>query len=331
MSRAREAQARAAQWIVAREEPGWGEAEQVELNAWLAESDMHRVAFIRLEHSWREADRIGSLGTSQMPGNLRDGQDERARVWRARRWLPLAAAASLVAAVGIGWHELAPFGQDKIPQVASAQYGTKVGGHETVGLPDGTKVELNTASTVRTAVNDSGREVWLDQGEAYFEVAHDKSRPFVVHAGNRQITVLGTKFSVRLDGDKVSVFVREGRVRVDDIENARAVRSTTITGGDIALTRGSATLVTAKSDERVEDALAWRDGMLSFDQERLSDVAAEFNRYNRQQLIVTDPAAAGIRIGGMFPATKPGDFIRLLRDAYGLKIEETPETIRISN
>tara|TARA_R110000868_G_scaffold410896_1_gene700753 strand:+ start:1223 stop:2200 length:978 start_codon:yes stop_codon:yes gene_type:complete len=325
MSRVRETQDDAAQWIIAREEPGWTTSDQAELDEWLAKSDLHRVTFIRLEQGWREADRIGSLGTSLMPESL---CDNRARYYWVKRAVPLAAAASLVAAIGLGSHV---FVRQPKTEVANTRYDTKIGAHRTIDLPDGSKIELNTASDVRTAVTDFAREVWLDQGEAYFEVEHDKSRPFVVHAGNRRITVLGTKFSVKRDGDKVSILVREGRVRVDDIQGAETMRSTTITSGEIALTQGPATLVAAKSDERVENALAWREGMLSFDQDPLSDVAAEFNRYNRQQLIVTDKDAANIRIGGIFPASKPVDFVRLLRDAYGLKIEETPEAIRISS
>ncbi|MBX3565579.1 MAG: FecR domain-containing protein [Sphingomonas sp.] len=331
MSRASEARDRAAQWIVAREEAGWSDADQAGLDAWLAEADMNRVAFLRLEHSWREADRIRSIGPVMMPATLRQDRDEPSRYRGRPRWLPLAVAASLVCAIGIGW-SVSPWSTNgNAVRTASTRYDTDIGGHRIVALSDGSRVELNTASVVRTAFRDAEREVWLDRGEAYFEVAHDRNRPFVVHAGNRQVTVLGTKFSVRRDGDKVTVFVREGRVRVDDVEGARALRSTTITAGDIALARGPATLVTAKSEERVEDALAWRGGMLSFEQERLSDIAAEFNRYNRQKLIVADQAAGGIRIGGMFPASKPGDFVRLLRDAYGLRIEETPEAIRISS
>lgn len=329
MSRASEAQDRAAQWIVAREEPGWSRDDQLGLDAWLAESDMNRIAFLRLEHSWREADRIGALGPDMEPA-LRDDRSEPAGYRRAAWLAPTAIAASLALAVGVGVYEyprLAP----QTPEVASARFDTPVGGHKMVALADGSKIELNTASVVRAEVAANRREVWLDRGEVYFEVAHDKTRPFVVHAGNREVTVLGTKFSVRRDGDKVTVLVREGRVRVDEVGGGRTLRSTTITGGDIALTRGDATLVTAKSEQRVEDGLAWRDGMLSFDQERLSDVAAEFNRYNQQKLVVTDTAAGAIRIGGMFPAARPGDFVRLLRDAYGLKIEETPDAIRISN
>jgi transmembrane sensor len=245
--------------------------------------------------------------------------------------MPLASAASIVAAIGIGFIQYPSIVGSGTTKVASTRYATPVGGHQLIGLSDGSKVELNTASVVRAAISGERRDVWLDRGEAYFEVAHDRSRPFIVHVGSRQVTVLGTKFSVRRDGSEITVFVREGRVQVDDMEEARPVRSTIISGGDIALAKGTATLVTAKSGERVDDALAWREGMLSFDQKRLSDVAAEFNRYNRQQLVLTDAAAANIRIGGMFPSSKPKDFAHLLRDAYGLKIEEKPESIRISS
>jgi len=330
MSRVSEAQDRAAQWIVAREEPGWTGDDQAGLDAWLAESDLNRIAYLRLEHSWREADRIGALGPDMAPAELRDERTEPTGYRRARWLAPTAIAASLLVAVGVGVYEYPRLVQ-RDPEVASARFDTPVGGHKMVGLADGSKIELNTASVVRAEVAANRREVWLDRGEVYFEVAHDKTRPFVVHAGNREVTVLGTKFSVRRDGDKVTVLVREGRVRVDEMDGSRTLRSTTITGGDIALARGDATLVTAKSEQKVEDGLAWRGGMLSFDQERLTDVAAEFNRYNQQKLVVTDAAAGSIRIGGMFPANKPGDFVRLLRDAYGLKIEETPEAIRISN
>ncbi len=325
MNRSRMAQDRAAQWIIAREQDGWSGADQDQLDAWLAESDMNKAAFWRLEHSWREADRIGALGRGLAPAD-----EPPSRYRPARWWIPAAVAASIAAIAGVGFYQHPQAG--RAPEiVAISKYDTPIGGRRTLGLPDGSQVELNTASAVRVAVGDQTREVWLDRGEAYFEVAHIKNRPFVVHAGSRQVTVLGTKFSVRRDGDRVTVSVLEGRVRVDDTEERRAVRSTIITSGDTALARGSATLVTARPKERVEDALAWREGMLSFDHETLAEVAAEFNRYNRKQMIVTDPEVARIRIGGAFPASSPNAFVRLLRDAYGLKIEEAPGEIRISN
>jgi transmembrane sensor len=127
----------------------------------------------------------------------------------------------------------------------------------------------------------------------------------------------------------------EGRVRVDQAGDAalgggQAAPSTTITGGDVALADGASTLVTANAADRVEHALSWRQGMLTFDQTTLGDAAAEFNRYNRQQIIIADPAAANIRIGGTFQAANVEAFARLLREAYGLRVEVRGEQTRIT-
>lgn len=322
MSGVREAQDRAAQWIVAREEPGWSDEDQAAFDAWLAVSDLHRVAWLRLDEGWRQTDRIRALGVPETPP-----AEFTPLVYRTpkRRWLfPASIAASLMVVVGLNWNS-APVSE------SVAGYHTPVGGHRQLALADGSKVELNTASSARAALDTDRREIWLDRGEAFFDIAHDPSRPFIVHAGSREITVLGTKFSVRRDGERVTVSVLEGRVRIDEVSGPGIGRSTTITGGDIAVAQGEATLVTAKSDQRVEGALAWREGILSFDQIPLEDIAAEFNRYNRKRLIIDGADAAEIRIGGTFPLSKPRAFASLLRDAYGLRVEETDDAIKISH
>ncbi|MDE8652471.1 FecR family protein [Novosphingobium album (ex Liu et al. 2023)] len=309
-------------WLIRRNAPDWTEDEQAELDAWLDESMAHKAAFWRADHLWQQADRIRSLGIEHD-----DRADEHGP---RRRWWPAAIAASLVAAVGIGGLSVAPrFLDQPAPQVQQARFDTPIGGRRVVPLVDGSKVELNTQTVLRTAVGQSKREVWLDSGEAFFEVAHRDGEPFVVHAGRQTITVLGTKFSVRRDKDRVTVNVLEGRVRVDDGEGAMA-HAAIITAGDTAISRGPSTLIAAKSEERVADALAWRDGMLSFDQAPLTEVVAEFNRYNRTRLVVTDAAAGRIPIGGSFQASSVDSFTRLLRDAYGLKIERDDTTVKIS-
>jgi transmembrane sensor len=245
MSEARRIEERAAYWVMRQSEPDWSAAEQAERDAWLAESMAHKAAFWRLEHGWREADRIGALGdvAQVVPRGS----------WLTRHWRPLAIAASLLLAIGLGAAWLMPNaapldGLDRTTQ----RYATAVGGRRTIALPDGSRVELNTATEVRSAVTPDSRIFWLDRGEAYFEVAHAADHPFVVHAGPRTITVLGTKFSVRRDGNRVSVSVVEGRVRVDQAGDAvlgggQAAPSTTITGGDVALADGASTLVTANA------------------------------------------------------------------------------------
>lgn len=312
-------------WLIRRNGEDWTENEQVELNAWLEESMAHKAAFWRADHLWKQADRIKSLGI--------DAHSEPEEPEPKRRWWPAAIAASLVAAIGIGGISLGPKFEEpatQTEQVQQARFDTPVGGRRIVPLIDGSKVELNTRTVLRTAVDRTKREVWLDSGEAFFEVAHREGEPFVVHAGRQTITVLGTKFSVRRDKDRVTVNVLEGRVRVDDGEGTMA-HAATITAGDTAISRGASTLIAPKSEERVENALAWREGMLSFDQAPLTDVVAEFNRYNRTRLVVTDAQTGRIPIGGSFQASSIDSFTRLLRDAYGLRIERDDQTVKISS
>src|SRR3546814_12664389 len=96
----------------------------------------------------------------------------------------------------------------------------------------------------------------------------------------RSVTVLGTRFSVRRDGDKVRVAVVEGKVRVDPVKATVPIRPEVVTRGDIVVAKGPSTLVTEASVEQVSNALSWRHGMLTFDKVTLAEAAADFNRYN---------------------------------------------------
>ncbi|NWK96195.1 hypothetical protein DM806_11040 [Sphingobium lactosutens] len=332
MSRAGTARDQAAQWLIAREQKDWDAEQQASFDAWLAESDMNKAAFWRLEHSWSEADRIRALGSADSPPTDWADVSETKIFTPWHKWkrtsLITGIAASFVFLLGASAFYLIG-GSDGERQKVVAHYATKVGGHSRAQLSDGSQIELNTATSVRTAIDVSEREVWLDKGEAFFEVAHQHGRPFIVHAGTRTIVVLGTKFAVRRDGARVTVSVLEGRVRVDDFASQRADRSTIITTGESAIGEGASTLVTSGTQGRIVDALSWREGMLHFDDKALGDIAAEFNRYNQVKIIVADAEVSAVRIGGTFPASEPAGFARLLRQAYGLNIQETDEAIKI--
>lgn len=311
----------AAEWLARSEAPGWSDADATALQAWLAESTHHKAAYWRLEAAWRAADRIGSLGLAPAPPRLP----------ARRRWQPIALAASIALIVSIGGLLIGKHRLAEQPAASEQLFATHVGGHRKVGLADGSRIELNTRTRLRTIVSDTRRDVWLDAGEAFFEVAHKDGEPFVVHAGPKTVTVLGTKFSVRRDGDTVTVSVLEGRVRVADAAPQPDPRSAVITKGDVAISTGSSTLLKTRSDERVEAVLAWRAGMLSFDDTRLEDVAREFNRYNTRPLVITDAETREFRVGGSFQAENVEAFAKLLRDSYGLKVEMTPEAIRVGS
>lgn len=320
MSAASQIEQQAAEWLMRREQPQWSPDDQIMLDSWLDQSLAHKAAYWRLVHGWQQADRIASLG-AEPAENL-----PRSRA--IPNWLPFAAAASIAGAFVLGNIEL---NRLPIAAVVPAHFSTPVGGRRTIPLVDGSKVELNTATVVRTAVTETRREVWLDQGEAYFQVAHLNGHPFIVHAGDRTVTVLGTKFSVRRDGDKVTVAVIEGRVRIDDSAKPDAVPTAIITAGDVAIAQGASTLLSAKSEEGVVATLGWREGILNFDHTSLADAAAEFNRYNRKLIVIGDSETREIRVGGAFQASNVDAFVRLLHDAYGLHVTAKADQVTLSS
>lgn len=324
MSRESQISDMASRWIIAQEDGSLSDEEKAKLDAWLAESDGNKASYWRLRHSWREADRMSALSDGGAQGNYEPSRYAPSLQIRAA----IAASLILLLVAGIAMHHL--LGGRAAP-VTEARFETRVGGRKIISLPDGSTIDLNTASRLRTDIGDQRREVWLDRGEAYFEVKHNPGLPFVVHAGNRQVTVLGTKFTVRRDGDKVTVAVVEGRVRVDAIKNNEPILSAMVTKGDMAVADGPGTLLVNDSSSQIENSLGWRTGMLNFDQDRLFDVAAEFNRYNAKKLVITDDQVGEMHIGGMFPVHDPEAFVRLLRDAYDLTIVEEKDAIKISS
>jgi transmembrane sensor len=313
MTRSQDIEAKAAEWLLRREQPQWSQADQAALDGWLDESMSHKAAYWRLEHAWQMADRIGALSARDISPRPR-----RTVKW----WQAGALAASLLLAIAfIGLHSRPTLS----PQPSVDTFDTAIGGHRIVPLVDGSRIELNTATILRTLISRARRDVWLDRGEAFFEVAHIEGSAFVVHAGQRIITVVGTEFSVRRDGDRVTVAVVKGRVRVEDTTRGESRATITVTQGDVAIGVGPTTMVVSKPVAVVEDKLAWRDGRLVFDGTSLAEVAEDFNRYNRQQLVITDPSVAAIRISGTFKASNAEAFVRLLKEAYGLKVELTAD------
>ena len=317
-----EIEARAAAWLVRRDQPEWNAADDTALAAWLDESDAHKAALWRLEAGWDATARLAAMrGTPVEPVPRRFPLPNSRALQALAASLVLLCLFAAIALPEALRHDPPPL----------RRFATTIGEHRALRLPDGSAVTLNTASTLRAAIDDGRRAVWLDRGEAYFDVAHDTHHPFVIHAGDRMVTVLGTRFSVRRDGRTVTVAVVEGRVRVEDAAGGERGRAAVITAGNVAIARGTSMLLTDRSPARVEAALSWRQGMLTFDRTTLGEAAAEFNRYNRRQIRIADARAAQIRIGGTFEATDIDAFARLLHAGFGLTVREDVDAITIDS
>lgn len=317
MSERERIESQAVQWILRREDASWCIEDQRQLDAWLDESAAHEASYWRLYHGWRLADNSGEAE-----------QASRFRWPLPQEWIkPLVAiAASLVVAMVTGSIWFASAWQAPTPSI---QYMTRHGQRGDLRLSDGTKVELNTDTSVRVAQSETSRGLWIDKGEAYFEVAHDPSRPFVVHAGDRNVLVLGTKFNLYRDKAGIIVSVVEGRVHLAPTGAADDSAGFVLVRGDIATAKGASTLIASDAIDRITRQLQWRKGLLSFDNTDLVSAAEQFNRYNQQQIVITDQALARMRIGGSFRADDPEGFARLLHQAFDIHAQFSKDKITL--
>jgi transmembrane sensor len=337
----------AAAWLARRDREEWNDADQAEFHAWLSASTAHRVAFIRLQAAWQQAGRLkafaagmtknaallpGDRPGTQLPAKSeaplsRHENSDAGVVARdtPRRRIPVprmlgasVAAVCLAAAVVVGWIAWSHQG---------TSYRTAIGGIAAISMKDGSTVTLNTNSDIRVALSETERRVDLERGEAFFEVAKDPNRPFVVRVGDQRVIAVGTKFSVRREPNHVRVIVTEGRVRVQDSEPHHPAEVALVSAGGVAVAGVAGVLVQDKSLSDAEEGLSWRQGIVVFRETLLSDAVAEFNRYNSRQIYIEDPALGSMRIGGHFRTRNAEGFVRLLADAFPIRVEDNESRI----
>jgi transmembrane sensor len=314
---ARQIKKRAASWLERREREEWCERDQLALDSWLAESSAHTVAYLRLEATWDRTARLAVL-RARVPGVGNGAPSRKIRSLFATIAAGLLIIAGAVIAGGL-----------YLSQPLERVYATAIGGHQTVRLFDGSSIELNTETTLRAIVDARRRMVWLDRGEAFFQIAHDTKHPFVVVMGDHRVTVLGTKFLARRDESHLEVAVMEGRVRFDPTDGGSS-GSALLASGDTVVAPANTMLVSRKSLRELANELGWRRGVLMFDNTTLAEVAMEFNRYNREQLVIADPEAQRMKIDGTFRANDVAAFTRVAQAVLGLHVENRGEQAVIS-
>jgi len=305
----------AADWAQRRHFWNWTEQNQAELDAWLAESLAHRVAFMRLDATLQRGKRLVALKTPPNP----DPSDR--RIGRAR----VGIAAALVTLVIVGAAALYA-----LRGVPTENFATAVGERETVTLADGSQIDLNTDTQLRVDARADRPKVWLDRGEAYFRVKHDKVRPLVVIAGDQRIVDLGTEFLVRRDKDRFQIAVAQGRVSYEASKEVMGSRPLTLTEGDFLTADGRSVSLAKKSRHELTNSLSWRRGVIVFDGTTLADAVAEFNRYNRKKLVIANAAASRLTIDGTFSSDSLEGFTDVVRHVLQLRVEDRGDTVVIS-
>lgn len=337
----------AAEWTL-RIAQGLSAGEEQALSAWLAADPRHSRLFAQMEETSRLLDGLKfqlARAPAPTPSTTAHAPDPAAEVrpqgkssWR--RVAALATGLAAAATLGFwGWH---------LARTPAAQYAiaesTQLGEVKRLELPDGSVALLNTNTAVEISYEREVRRVRLLSGEAFFTVAKNPARPFIVQAGRIAVRAVGTAFDVRLRSDALSVLVTEGKVRVSgSTPRVAAAGAVDAPATDPLLEVGHLArvvfdadrapspegLVVSTMEERaIKSALAWQEGRLEFSETPLAEVVAEFNRYNRHKIVIADPALAARRFGGAFASHQVEPFLELLEQSFGVVVEHRPgETV----
>lgn len=303
---AAKAQSQAAADWVARLGGEPGEADWLAFEAWLNAAPGHRGAYDRALSLSLEIDRHADALTDALADSHGSGERRAAPHHNKAPALWWSGAMLSVAAVAVTFALLHPEQKPLQPDV----YSTVKGERREIVLSDGTKIALNTASSVTVDMQPRGREITLAKGEAAFTVTHDANRPFVVHVGDRVLTDLGTDFDVLRENGAITVTVREGLVGVQRAgDNQRNLQLSP--GMRLEHREGSpdSMVLVANTDE----AFSWRAGRLIYRDRPLSQVAADLNRYGRDQVRVQGPAA-DLRFSGVLTIDNQPAMVQRLTD-----------------
>lgn len=312
----------AARFVVRRAE-GWGPAEAALFEDWLRADAGHPAAFEAADRGWAAFD---AAGDHEILAVIH-ARALAARPARRTPWRAMALAASILVAAGLAMviPRLSP--QPVTPAEAPAatfQYATARGEIREVRLPDGSVVTLDADSAVDGRFTDGRRSLTLRRGRALFAVAPNHARPFAVAAGGREVVAVGTRFDVDLAAGTLTVTVLEGRVTVAP----RGAPSRTVTlgvGQRIVDRDGRPTPEPAP----VEDAAAWRQGVVAFDNQTVAEAVTVMNRYGGQRVLNRDPRIGALRVSGQFRAGEGDRFAATLADLHGLRVVRRAEGVEL--
>jgi transmembrane sensor len=307
---------------------------------WLRRSPEHIHAYLEIAGVWAElptSDPAGKIDIEALIARARGEPDvislspDRPRSTPATSvvkpytswWGSRRSAVALAAVVLLAVAATLFLGRDK----SGGSYSTGIGEQRTVQLMDGSTVELNARSAIQVRLTENQRDVTLLEGQALFRVAKDKLRPFVVRAGDAQVRAVGTEFDVYKKQTATVVTVVEGRVETYDESDSPGTAAVVLSAGEQLTVLPHVVTKPTRTDTAV--ATAWLQRRLIFEETPLSDVAEEFNRYNRRPLTIDDSELEKLRISGVYSSTDPASLINFLRSQNSIQVVETEKQVRV--
>lgn len=306
-----EPQRQALRWLSRLRENACNDRDRHELEEWLAEAPEHAEAYLQAQQFWQQ---LGGL-TDVAGARLKDarGYVQTARTTRRRRNTTLLALA-LAAGLCVLQPEL-------VLKLTSKSYQTAKGEQTAINLADGSRIELNTDSDLRVARLFGSRTVWLERGEAWFDIKHDAERPFEVVVGNGRIRDVGTRFNVINDEGNTTVEVTEGMVALShDGGSEQPIKAGEQSGFDA---EGRLRPVVAGDSNA---AGSWRHGLLIFKRQTLPEVLRQLARYHQVQFELADAKLQTLRVSGRFSTENLDESLNTLAMGLGVKVTRLSPT-----
>ncbi|MBP8256000.1 MAG: FecR domain-containing protein [Opitutaceae bacterium] len=323
----------AAAWVIRRDH-GLTAAEQDAFFQWLAADPRHGEWIFRHQQTWENFNLLAEWNPEHSDEPNPDLLARPVQRTPTIRWVWIGSLAAACLALASWWkNPLTHPAEGKVPLALSAQ------SYERRVLADGSTVDLNHDTRIEVAYSSTERRVKLEKGEASFTVVKNQTRPFVVRVAGIDVRAVGTAFNIRLGEKQIHVLVTEGRVRVDDATDGASMLAVDATGQapmlaanqqvTIPLALPAPAPVLAATSEDIARQLAWRPEVLEFNSTPLSEVVAAFNRHNRLQLSVADPALLGLPIVASFRSDNVEGFVRLLEVTAGVRVARTGDAITL--
>ncbi|SDY98435.1 FecR family protein [Delftia lacustris] len=322
----------AAQWFTRRQTAGWTGADERALDAWLQADPFHREIFDSMGRTRQlfgqlQQERVQAQAQAQAQKQVKAQRPPAHEPARRRtapsamqtwpgRWRAAFATAGVALCCALlvgGWHAW-----DNTARY-TLQMATGPGETREVDMPDGSHVTVNFSSTLQVRYYPRRREVVLDSGEAFFEVAPDASRPFTVDSGRSRVKVVGTAFNVRAAPPRLVVKVLRGKVEVRadrDAADGPVMLLGPASGVSIDPVTGGHDTVAAPADT-VGD---WRTGQLRFRRTPLDEVARELSRYLGQPVVLASEELGSLPVSAFFSTASPEPFIELLPDLIPVRV-----------
>ncbi len=306
----------AARWAARRDLGTLSAGDEASFEAWLAADIRHLGAYGRAEAVLGRLERLNGVALDSASDS-----DVVPSGWTRRRFLLAGAAtANLVAGVGIAEVHL---------RRQQETFSTEIGQMREVVLADGSVVSLNTNSEISVHFTKDARNINLLKGEALFDVAKNKHRPFIVSAGSTRVRAVGTSFMVSMLPEKpVQVLVKEGviELRRADTPEAKPVRASA--NIQAIAPQGAPITMVAMREEKLMRDLAWQRGSIALDNQTLAEAADEFARYSEVRIIVA-PDVSNRTVTGLFAAHDPVGFAKAAASVLKLQMEVKGREVRI--